>query len=215
MGDCREGCVKYDGVINVPLVVVWQWLVPLESPFKGLSNGGRIIENGSVLREICVNVVCQIGNRCVAVAVAAEWQWLGGSGWYRWKEEIETVRMAVVSWRGGGCCGSGSGWHVFCIYDFRLFFLLGTHNSIYLFFPIFPSKFPFFSHFPIKFLIFPIFLSNSSFFPHFLIKITHFPIKNASKLPMFPSKTPIFLSKTPHFPIKISYLNPQLRWRVG
>jgi hypothetical protein len=26
MGDCREGCVKYDGVINVPLVVGWQWL---------------------------------------------------------------------------------------------------------------------------------------------------------------------------------------------
>jgi hypothetical protein len=28
--------------------------------------------------------------------LAAEWQWLGCSSWYRWIEEIRAVRMVVV-----------------------------------------------------------------------------------------------------------------------
>jgi hypothetical protein len=59
---------------------------------------------GAVLSEIwlCLWHVCvpgaagahAVGPRAGG-GVGAEWQWLGGSGTHRWKEEIEAVRMVV------------------------------------------------------------------------------------------------------------------------
>jgi hypothetical protein len=42
--------------------------------------------------------------------LTAEWQWLRGCGWYRWKERIKAVRMVVVTmcgwqWLGGSGAG--------------------------------------------------------------------------------------------------------------
>jgi hypothetical protein len=51
---------------------------------------------------------------------STEWQWLGGSVWYRWNARIESCRLVVFLWRGSGYCGSVS-----CFY---LFFLIKTPN---------------------------------------------------------------------------------------
>jgi hypothetical protein len=42
--------------------------------------------------------------------LTAEWQWLRGSSWYRWKERIKAVRMVVVTmcgWQWFDCSGAG------------------------------------------------------------------------------------------------------------